>query len=232
MDSKNNTNENTETTEINNSICIINTIDTIDTIDTIEILDTPETSETSDTPETIESCETSCSTSETSETNETNETNNSIETSTPITTPLYMVYDEKKEMDDEIQLLNYHTKKDYGYWKIAKMIISHSNKDKNNTEFFLDSLDFELRKNYDNLENIEKVFYTNNLDVDIVYEFEGKTAIFIIENLKIIKYKPLGYLFNKDINQNKWDFTISVITSKGIYTSNRYISETQLGYYA
>ena len=148
MDSKNNTNENTETTEINNSICMINTIDTIDTIETIEILDTPENSETSDTPETIESCETSCSTSETTETTDT------IETSTPISTPLYMVYDEKKEMDDEIQLLNYHTKKDYGYWKIAKMIISHSNKDKNNTEFFLDSLDFELRKNYDNLENI------------------------------------------------------------------------------
>ena len=142
-----------------------------------------------------------------------------------------MFYDEKKEIDEEIQLLNYHKNKDCGYWKIAKMIVGHSTKDKNNTEFFLDSLDVELHKNNDNLENIEKVFYTNNLDVDIVYEFDGAIATFIVENLKIFKFKPLGYLFNKDVNQNKWDFTISVITNKSIYTANRYISETQIGFY-
>jgi hypothetical protein len=145
--------------------------------------------------------------------------------------PLYMIYNEQTEINEEIQLLNYHKIKDCGYWKIAKMIIAHSTKEKNNTEFFLDSLDSELHKNNDTLENIEKVFYTNNLDVDIVYEFKGAIATFIIENLKIFKFKPLGYVFNKDVNQNKWDFTISVITNKSIYTSNRYITENQIGFY-
>ena len=145
--------------------------------------------------------------------------------------PLYMIYNENTEMNEECQLLNYHKNKDCGYWKIAKMIVAHSTKEKNNTEFYLDYLDIDISKNNDNLENIEKVFYRNNLDIDIVYEFEGAIAKFIVENLKIFKYKPLGYIFNKDVEQNKWDFTISVITSKNIYTSNRYISETQIGYY-
>lgn len=145
--------------------------------------------------------------------------------------PLYMIYNENTEMIEESQLLNYHKNKDCGYWKIAKMIIAHSTKEKNNTEFYLDYLDMDINKNNDTLENIEKVFYRNNLDIDIVYEFEGAIAKFIVENLKIVKFKPLGYIFNKDVEQNKWDFTISVITSKNIYTSNRYISETQIGYY-
>lgn len=145
--------------------------------------------------------------------------------------PLYMIYNENTEMNEECQLLNYHKNKDCGYWKIAKMIIAHSTKEKNNTEFYLDYLDIDIQKNNDNLENIEKVFYKNNLDIDIVYEFEGAIAKFIVENLKIFKYKPLGYIFNKDVEQNKWDFTISIITSKNIYTSNRYISENQIGYY-
>ena len=144
---------------------------------------------------------------------------------------LYMIYNENTEIDEECQLLNYHKNKDCGYWKIAKMIIAHSTKEKNNTEFYLDYLDIDINKNNDNLENIEKVFYKNNLDTDIVYEFEGAIAKFIVENLKIFKFKPLGYIFNKDVDQNKWDFTISVITSKNIYTSNRYISEMQIGYY-
>ena len=33
-----------------------------------------------------------------------------------------MIYDEKKEMKLEQELLNYHKQKDSGYWKIAKMI--------------------------------------------------------------------------------------------------------------
>lgn len=146
-------------------------------------------------------------------------------------TPLYMIYNEKKEMDEEKQLFDYHKSKDCGYWKIAKMIITHSTKDKNNTEFFLDYLDNELKKNNDKLENINKVFYTNHLDINIVYEFEETIAKYIIENLKIFKFKPLGYIFNTDINQNKWSFTISVITNKSIYTSNRYITENQIGFY-
>ena len=111
------------------------------------------------------------------------------------------------------------------------MIISHSNKDKNNTEFYFDYLDVQMQSNNDSFENIEKVFYRNSLDIDIVYIFEGVIAKFIVENLKIFKYKPIGYVFNKDVNQNKWYFTISVITTKNIYTSNRYINESIIGYY-
>ena len=173
--------------------------------------------------------------SSTSDSNTTSDSNlsdsNVSDTNDNISNQLYMIYDEKKEINEEIQLLNYHKNKDCGHWKIAKMIILHSIKDKNNTEFFLDNLDNELSKNNDNLENIVKVFYTNNLDINIVYEFDTVIAKFIVENLRIFKFKPLGYLFNKDINQNKWDFTISVITNKSIYTSNRYISENQIGFY-
>ena len=149
----------------------------------------------------------------------------------PLHNPLYLVYNEKEEMQIEKELFNYHKNKDCGYWKIAKMIISHLNKDNNNTQFFMDLLDIELNLNNDKLENIEKVFYKNNLDINIVYQFEGSIAKYIIENLKIFKYKQIGYFFNKDINQNKWDFTISVITNKNIYTSNRYINENKIGFF-
>jgi len=144
---------------------------------------------------------------------------------------LYMIYDEKKEMELEQQLLNYHQQKNSGYWKIAKMIIEHSIKDKANTEYFLDCLDNELHKNNDSFENIEKVFYKNDLDIDIVYEFDTSISKYIVENLKIFKYKPSGYLFKNDSNQNKFKFTITIITSKNIYTINRYINENQMGFF-
>ena len=182
----------------------------------INLQETPEPPETPDTPETPEP----------SESPEQNSIINEI-----FKKPLYMIYNENNEMNEEVQLLNYHKNKDCGYWKIAKMIIAHSNKDKNNTEFFLDYLDIQIHNNNDDLENIETVFYKNNLDIDIVYQFDGSVAKFIVENLKIFKYKPIGYVFNTDINQNKWNFTISVVTNKNIYTSNRYINENQIGYY-
>ena len=62
---------------------------------------------------------------------------------------LYIVYDEEKEMVYEKQVLNYHIQKDSGYWKIAKMIVEHSSKTNTNTEFFLDSMDNEFKKNKD-----------------------------------------------------------------------------------
>jgi hypothetical protein len=209
--------------------CVISSSDTSDTHTTSDTSDTHTTSDSSDTHTTSDTSDThTTSDNDTSSDNEnTTNDNNDIN----VEHPLYMIYNESKEINEEIQLLNYHKNKDCGYWKIAKMIIAHSTKDKSNTEFFLDSLDIELQKNNDKLENIEKVFYTNNLDVDIVYEFEGSIAMFIVENLKLFKFRPLGYVFNKDVNQNKWEFTISVITSKSIYTSNRYISETQIGFY-
>jgi len=144
---------------------------------------------------------------------------------------LYMIYDEKKEMELEQQLLKYHKTKDSGYWKIAKMIIEHSNKDKTNTDYFIDYLDEDFRKNNDTFENIEKVFYKNDLDINIVYEFDTPISKFIVENLKVFKYKQSGYVFKNDINHNKFNFTITIITSKNIYTSNRYINENQLGFF-
>ena len=157
------------------------------------------------------------------------ETDNIIIQSQP--KQLYMIYDEKKEMELEQELLNYHKQKDSGYWKIAKMIVEHSSKDKNNTEFFLDSMDNEFKKNKDTFENVEKVFYKNDLDIDIVYEFDTTISKYIVENLKIFKYKPSGYLFKTDSNQNKFKFTITIITSKNIYTINRYINENKMGFF-
>lgn len=144
---------------------------------------------------------------------------------------MYVIYDEQKEIELEKDLLNYHKQKDSGYWKIAKMIVEHSSKDKNNTEFMLDSIDNEFKKNKDTFENIEKVFYKNELDIDIVYEFKTSIAKYIIENLKIFKYKPDGYLFKNEINHNKFNFTITIITSKNSYTINRYINESKLGFF-
>jgi len=157
------------------------------------------------------------------------ETDNSIIQSQP--KQLYMIYDEKKEMELEQELLNYHKQKNSGYWKIAKMIVEHSSKDKTNTDFFLDSIDNEFIKNKDTFENIEKVFYKNELDIDIVYEFDTSISKYIIENLKIFKFKPDGYLFKNDINHNKFNFTITIITSKNSYTINRYINENQMGFF-
>jgi len=144
---------------------------------------------------------------------------------------LYMIYDEEKEMVYEKKLLNYHIQKDSGYWKIAKMIVEHSSKTNTNTEFFLDSMDNEFKKNKDAFENIEKIFYKNELDSDSVYEFNTTISKYIIENLKIFKFKPDGYLFKNDINNNKFNFTITIITSKNSYTINRYINENQLGFF-
>lgn len=157
------------------------------------------------------------------------EQNNNIINSQP--RQMYISYDEQKEIELEKELLNYHKQKDSGYWKIAKMIIEHSSKDKTNTDFFLDSMDNEFKKNKDTFENIEKVFYTNDLDINIVYEFNTTISKYIIENLKIFKYKPDGYLFKNNINHNKFNFTITIITSKNSYTINRYINENQMGFF-
>jgi len=143
----------------------------------------------------------------------------------------YMFYNEKKEMELEQELLNYHKQKDSGYWKIAKMIVEYSIKDKTNNDFFLDSMDNEFKQNKDTFENIEKVFYKNELDIDIVYEFDSIISKYIVENLKIFKFKPDGYLFKNDINHNKFNFTITIITSKNSYTINRYINENQMGFF-
>jgi len=138
----------------------------------------------------------------------------------------YLFYNEQKEMQDEIDGYNYNLNKNTGNWLIAKNIISNSKKDKTNSEYFWDYLEL-LFKESDNFDNIKKVIYSAN---ESVFEFDSTIAKYVVDNLKICKYKPNGYLFNNSEN-NKWSFKIVVITNKNIYSANRYIDETSIGCY-
>ena len=141
-------------------------------------------------------------------------------------------YYEEDEIYDEHLANDYHREKSYGNWQYAKMIVSHSYTNANlNTEFFWDYLDTQFQANNDEFNNIIKVYYKNDLDIGIIYEFEPVVAKYLVENLKIQSFKPKGYIFNGDENQNKWEFKIVVITTKGIYTANRYITENTIGCY-
>jgi len=144
---------------------------------------------------------------------------------------VFLYYDEYYELQDEEIMESYHKEKNFGNWHYAKRIISHSNDDKQATEFFSDYLERQLRENNDNFNNIQKVYYKNNLDVGIIFEFEEYVAKYLVDNLKIQEYKPKGYIFSGDENQNKWAFKIIVITSKGIYSANRYITDSIIGCY-
>jgi len=142
-----------------------------------------------------------------------------------------LIYNEKEEIKNELLNIQYNKQKDFGLWNSAKMIIAHSNNDKLCTNFFWDYLDNLFRENNDQFENIKKVYYKNDLDFDIVYEFDENIGKYIVENLKLYQFKPIGYIFNNDNSQNKWSFKITVITTKGIYSANRYITETTIGFY-
>ena len=144
---------------------------------------------------------------------------------------VFLYYDEDYELQDEEIMESYHKEKNFGNWHYAKRIISHSNDDKQATEFFSDYLERQLRENNDNFNNIQKVYYKNDLDVGIIFEFEEYVAKYLVDNLKIQEYKPKGYIFSGDENQNKWAFKIIVITSKGIYSANRYITDSIIGCY-
>jgi hypothetical protein len=137
----------------------------------------------------------------------------------------YLYYNEQKEMQDEIDGYNYNLNKNTGNWLIAKTIISNSKKDKANSEFFWDYLEL-LFNGSDNFDNIKKIIYSAN---ESVFEFDTTIAKYIVDNLKICKYKPNGYLFNNNTENNKWNFKIVVVTSKNIYSANRYIDETSIG---
>ena len=136
--------------------------------------------------------------------------------------------------DDEIykeQIANdYHCTKSFGNWHTAKMIVSHSYSNAY-TDFLWDYLSIQFQENNDDFNNIIKVYYKNNLDIGIIYEFETVIAKYLVDNIKIQSFKPKGYIFNNDENQNKWDFKIVVITSKGIYCANRYITDNIIGCY-
>jgi hypothetical protein len=142
-----------------------------------------------------------------------------------------IIYNIDDEQEIEQSQLDYHTNKNFGDWYYSKMIISHSWQDKNNTEFFTDYLEKQLQANNDSFENINIVYYKNELDIDIVYSFVLDPCRHLIDNLRIPSYKPNGIIFNNPDDINKWSFKIVVITTKGIYTANRYINETHIGFY-
>ena len=143
----------------------------------------------------------------------------------------YIVYNLEEEQNKEKEDLEYHFNKQHGNWYYAKMIISHSWQDKNATEFFADYLDSQFKANNDCFENIQLVYYKNDLDIDIIYVFEADPGKHLVDNLRIPPFKPNGIIFNNPEDTNKWAFKIVVITKKGIYTANRYITDNIIGFY-
>jgi hypothetical protein len=167
-----------------------------------------------------------------------------------------LFYNEQLEIQNEIAAYNYHLHKNSYNWLLAKKIVSLTVENKANTEFFWDYLDILFNSNtntntntntnnnnndednnkdsnsnhnHDNFDDIQKVIFSfdNN-----VFEFNNIIAKYLVDNLKIFKYKPSGYLFNKNNNeQNKFNFKIVVITHKNVYSVNRYIDENKLGFY-
>jgi hypothetical protein len=140
-------------------------------------------------------------------------------------------YNLKEEQNIEKSQYEYHKNKSTGDWHYAKMIVLHSYQNKNNTEFFFDHLDKLFQKNSDCMNNVVSVFYKNDLDIDIVYEFKSAPGIHLLDNLRIPAYKPDGIIFSNAEDTNKWSFKIVVLTKKGIYTANRYISDDIIGCY-
>lgn len=143
----------------------------------------------------------------------------------------HIVYNLKDEQNQEQLDYDYHHNKDHGNWQYAKMIVSHSWEDKTNTEFFTDYLELQFQTNNDCFENIRTVYYKNDLDIDIIYSFEAEPGKHLIDNLRIPPFKPHGIIFNNPENANKWSFKIVVITTRGIYSANRFINDTIIGYY-
>ena len=139
----------------------------------------------------------------------------------------YLFYNQDQEIQDEISSFNYHLQKNSGDWLLAKHIVSYS-KDKLNTEFFWDYLDLMFKETDDNFDNINKIIYSSN---ESLFEFDTNISKYIVDNLKICKYIPSGYLFNNSNDTNMWSFKIVVITNKNIYAANRYIDENKLGCY-
>ena len=93
--------------------------------------------------------------------------------------------------------------------------------------YYFDYLDKQLTENYDSFENIKYLYYKSSVD-KILYVFDKLIAKYMVENFKINEYKPNGIIFASD---NSWDFQITVITSKGVYCANRYITDTIIGMY-
>ena len=143
----------------------------------------------------------------------------------------FICYNLEEELELEKVQNEYHTLKQSGDWYYAKLIVSHSYQDKGNTDFFCEHLEKQFQKNGDSFDNIIVAYYNNDLDIDIIYEFSKEPAKHLIDNLRIPSFKPNGIIFSNPEDANKWSFRIVVITTKGIYTANRYIGEDLIGCY-
>ena len=139
----------------------------------------------------------------------------------------YLVYDEEVEMKNEVDDFNSHLYKNNDSWISAKTIVSSSIKNNKSQSFFWDYLDILFKNNSDDFNNIQKVIYSSNCTL---HEFNNTIAKYIVDNLKINNFKPSGYIFSSTDN-NAWDFKIIVVTSKNVYSSNRYIDENTIGFY-
>ena len=139
----------------------------------------------------------------------------------------YLVYDETSDIIQEIKDYSSRLCKNNDTWISAKNIVSSSFKNTKSQSFFWDYLDILFKNTNDDFNNIKKVIYSIN---DIVFEFDTTIAKYIVDNLRINNFKPSGYIFSSTDN-NVWDFKIIVITSKNVYSANRYIDETTIGFY-
>ena len=142
----------------------------------------------------------------------------------------YLVYDETTEINNEVSIMNYHTNKDSGKWQDAKIIISQSNQDNTRTEFLWDYLESKFKLNNDDFDNIRHIFYKDTF-FNSICEFTETPAKYLIDNLKIKKFIPKGYIFSTSDKLNEWNFTITIITTMGIYSANRYVDENLIGWY-
>jgi hypothetical protein len=242
-DNELNNKDNIENIDINKIIFNINSIEDIDDIETED--DETEDDETEDTEnEDIDT--------EDIDIYDINYTNNYIIKNFDISKKMHLIYNEHDEIVEEQNMINYNKQKNSGQWIIAKSIISQYEKNDLYSEYVFDYIDLLFKNNNDSFENINKIYYKyspdsflndneNNIDnignidnivnKEIVHEFTGSVAKYFIDNLKICKFKQHGYIFNNNANENKWKYSIIIITSKNIYSANRYINDKTIGFY-
>ena len=154
--------------------------------------------------------------------------NSSDEESINYDSKTYLVYNEQTEINDEQTIMNYHINKDSGAWFDAKTIISQQ--DDTRTEFLWDYLESIFKLNNDDFDNIRHVYYKDTF-LNSICEFTETTAKYLIDNIKIKKFVPKGYIFSTSDKLNEWHFTITIITTVGIYSANRYVDENIIGWY-
>lgn len=147
-----------------------------------------------------------------------------------------LFYDEEQDIIEEQKQIEYHKNKNTGKWKLAKHIVLQSTLDDNknrleNVQYLWDVLESSFKSNNDDFNNIYKVYYTNNKLFNKTYEFDSSIAKYIVDNIKIPKFFSNSFIFNIVAKQNLFPFNIVIVTSKGIYSANRYIDEKLIGFY-